>query len=790
MAIGNEVSILVKAEVDKAIKNINKVEKTTKKSTKTIGSTLSKLKMGYVAVAAGIATVLVSMKKLVDLAGVQEKAERTLAAAMKQAGTYTKEAFEHNLKYASSLQKMTTYGDEAILGVQKLLTNFGIEGKALDDLTKATLDLAAAKGMDLTAAADLVAKSVGSSTNALSRYGIQVTGAVGSTERMQMAVQNITKLFGGAAAAEAATYAGRLEQFKNVLGDLGEKIGFLVLPAITKILISLTDLLYKFEGVSDKTKDFIDKMKEIKAVQNIMAVLVGIFKVAWIAIKQMLKPFILIPEIIMMWKSLGQTIIQVVKSVATLGSAMKQVLSGEFKAAVETAKGGLSDLKGAFANNAKAVKNLYKEAFTGGGIELVGIIKETKNKILSENKKTNDEIKKSNAETSQNNIAVKTKEVKIITRNLKKFNKEYYAFVGKSEKELKDDIIKIKEELLSNIEKLNDLQLQAIGGREKATRRIIKESAKQIESIDNNSFKKKMDSFNKYASFVSDIYNQIASIAAEISQRELEVNIEKFEKEKQIHLERLELRQADIDSKLAEIESDILNELLKYETLSEAEQIYQDFLAEKELERYNLMTDDEKKEYDLKKANDDAEKARLLEKDKKEKELRDKKANDEKILLTKKAAIELEYENKVKAEKKEAFKKQKAADIVSAIIKGHLGAVTSIAQWGLPWGLIPAGAAITFGAVQAALIASKETPSFATGGTMLNDGMALVGEQGAELVNLPRGANVINNTETKKYMNNKNLSLAGANITVMANDPEELLEQIENKINNMGSSLF
>ena len=47
--------------------------------------------------------------------------------------------------------------------------------------------MATAKGMNLSAAADLVAKSVGSSTNALSRYGIQIEG-VGSTERLDSAV--------------------------------------------------------------------------------------------------------------------------------------------------------------------------------------------------------------------------------------------------------------------------------------------------------------------------------------------------------------------------------------------------------------------------------------------------------------------------------------------------------------------------------------------------------------------------------------------------------------------------
>lgn len=194
-----------------------------------------------IAGAFSVAAVAGFGKAVLDAAAEQDRATKTLAAAMQQAGTYTKEALQHNLDYASSLQRITTYGDEAILGVQKMLTNFGVEGRMLDELTKATLDLAAAKGMDLQGAADLVAKAVGSSTNALSRYGITVEGAVGSTERAQMAVDNITKLFGGAAQAEAATYTGQVIQLTNAWGDLQEQLGDMLIGPASQIVEWMKD---------------------------------------------------------------------------------------------------------------------------------------------------------------------------------------------------------------------------------------------------------------------------------------------------------------------------------------------------------------------------------------------------------------------------------------------------------------------------------------------------------------------------------------------------------------------
>ena len=82
------------------------------------------------------------------------------------------------------------FGDETIIEAQAMIASFVKDEEAVRLATEATLDLAAAKGFDLVAAADLVSKTLGSSTNALSRYGIEVTGAVGSTERLESLTGN------------------------------------------------------------------------------------------------------------------------------------------------------------------------------------------------------------------------------------------------------------------------------------------------------------------------------------------------------------------------------------------------------------------------------------------------------------------------------------------------------------------------------------------------------------------------------------------------------------------------
>lgn len=65
---------------------------------------------------------------------------------------------------------------------------------------------------------------------------------------------------------------------------------------------------------------------------------------------------------------------------------------------------------------------------------------------------------------------------------------------------------------------------------------------------------------------------------------------------------------------------------------------------------------------------------------------------------------------------------------------------------------------------------SGNIPEFATGVTNFKGGLALVGEEGPELVNLPKGSNVINNRSTKEFFeNSKSLSRDIYNSSVSTN---------------------
>ena len=208
----------------------------------------------YAAAYIGVSGIIRLTKASIEAFGIQEQAEKRLETAL---GGVNKEL----LKQASALQQVTTFGDEAIIGVQASIAAFTDNTQEIKEATKATLDFAIANGFDLKSAGDLVAKTLGSSTNALTRYGVEVTGAVGSTERLTTLTEGIARLWGGQAAAAADTMAGSMTQAKNAMGDVAEVMGESLSPVITEAAIAMRDLAMGYQEFLNMTKGNRDRLE-------------------------------------------------------------------------------------------------------------------------------------------------------------------------------------------------------------------------------------------------------------------------------------------------------------------------------------------------------------------------------------------------------------------------------------------------------------------------------------------------------------------------------------------------
>ncbi len=209
---------------------------------------------GFVVAAAVVGVAIGKMVSKVNewitAANVQEDAISRLNAQLSKFGPVAATVSLELQKQASALQRVTRFGDEVTISAQEQLAVFAKSGEGIKALTIAAQDFATAQGIDLVGAAKLLAKTLGSSTNALIRYGIEVNGAAGSSERLESLTSSISDLFAGRATAAADTYAGVLERIANAQGDFSEKLG----GAITgseDLLKAQSNLAQTLEGVNE-----------------------------------------------------------------------------------------------------------------------------------------------------------------------------------------------------------------------------------------------------------------------------------------------------------------------------------------------------------------------------------------------------------------------------------------------------------------------------------------------------------------------------------------------------------
>jgi len=117
-----------------------------------------------------------------------------------------------------------------------------------------------------------------------------------------------------------------------------------------------------------------------------------------------------------------------------------------------------------------------------------------------------------------------------------------------------------------------------------------------------------------------------------------------------------------------------------------------------------------------------------------------------------KEQINIKYAAKEAEVKTKQAKMDKASALFSIGLQTAMGIMKAMSEFfitgGLPWTVI-IGAA---GALQAAAVLAKPIPKFATGTQNAPAGMAMVGEQGPEMVQFGGGEKVYTNSQTKNMM--------------------------------------
>jgi hypothetical protein len=201
----------------------------------------------------------------INAATESEDAVANLDATLRSMGDVTGLSSQQLQDMAGALQEVTRYSDESIINAEAMLLTFGnIGGETFPRATEAMLDLASKFG-SLDQASVMLGKALNdpiAGVTALRRVGVQLTeeqeksikvfmeqGDIASAQAVILG--ELERQVGGLAEAYGETFAGKLEIFKNRLGEVQEVIGKAIIPILTQWLdkvIEFMPILEDFGG--------------------------------------------------------------------------------------------------------------------------------------------------------------------------------------------------------------------------------------------------------------------------------------------------------------------------------------------------------------------------------------------------------------------------------------------------------------------------------------------------------------------------------------------------------------
>ena len=237
MAGSRTLKLSILGDVD----NLNKSLKSASADVDSFGDKMGKVgkMVGAAFVAAAAAAGAYAIK--IGVEGVKaaiedEKAQTQLALALENATGATTAQIAATEQSILQMSLATGVADDELRpALGRLVRSTGDITKA-QDLLATALDISAATGKPVEAIANSLSKAYDGNTTALGKLGIGLSAAELKTMSFEQVQGRLTDLFGGAAARNADTYAGRIARMQVAFNEAKETIGFALLPILEKVI--------------------------------------------------------------------------------------------------------------------------------------------------------------------------------------------------------------------------------------------------------------------------------------------------------------------------------------------------------------------------------------------------------------------------------------------------------------------------------------------------------------------------------------------------------------------------
>jgi len=194
--------------------------------------------------AAGAVTALAGGLALAAKAAIADEQSTKLLETQLRATLGPNQALADSMAdFVDQTQLASGVADDELRPALAGLVRFTGDAAKAQELLTLSIDASKATGKDLAAVSTAIGRAYDGNFTSLKKLGVPLDENIIKTKDFKAAQEALTAQFGGAAAANANTYAGRLAILKIRFDEMVESIGYKVLPILGKLLDEVDKLV-------------------------------------------------------------------------------------------------------------------------------------------------------------------------------------------------------------------------------------------------------------------------------------------------------------------------------------------------------------------------------------------------------------------------------------------------------------------------------------------------------------------------------------------------------------------
>jgi hypothetical protein len=298
------------------------------------------------------------VKDSVKEAANAESELNRLNVALAQTGIYTEQTSKRFETLSDEIENTTAFSGGAVQEATALIQTLArLSEDGLEKATIAATNLAATFNMDLNRASMILGKAAEGNVAALGKLGLEFNKGSTDAETFANVLETVEKRFGGAAQAQARTFAGAVSQLGNIFDKLKESVGNVIVqnPAVIAAFTTLKSAMGK---VSESVKDLFGSGGS-EVVANFFRLMLDGSAAVLLTMDAVGRIFSVVADTVMASiRIMALGIVTPIAGILELTASIP-VIGEKFKGAADVATAEMERLSGAFDKNIQGMSDAF-----------------------------------------------------------------------------------------------------------------------------------------------------------------------------------------------------------------------------------------------------------------------------------------------------------------------------------------------------------------------------------------------------------------------------------------------